>query len=140
MKCRLLRLKQKLDESSVERPSRVDRVVCSRALQHERRETCVSLLFHHPMVKLVYNTTKQNAILSAFLKGENMFETNQNKPERVLRFLITVLLLPAPFVLEQNVYTIIVAAVGGILLFNAVSGTCMTYKMFGVNTCKIPKP
>ena len=68
-----------------------------------------------------------------------MFETNQNKPERVLRFLIAVLLLPAPFILEQNVYTIIVAAVGGILLFNAVSGTCMTYKMFGVNTCKLPQ-
>ena len=72
--------------------------------------------------------------------GENMFETNQNTPERVLRFLISVLLLPAPFILEQNVYTIVVAGVGGILLFNALSGTCMTYKMFGVNTCKIPKP
>ena len=68
-----------------------------------------------------------------------MFETNQNTPERVLRFLIAVLLLPAPFVLEQNVYTIVVAGVGGILLFNALSGACMTYKMFGVNTCKIPQ-
>lgn len=64
-----------------------------------------------------------------------MFETNQNKPERVLRFLIAIVLLPAPFIVEQNAYTLAVAGVGAILLFNALSGTCMTYKAFGVNTC-----
>ena len=68
-----------------------------------------------------------------------MFETNQNKPERVLRLLISLVLIPAPLLLEQNTYTIIIGAVGAILLFNAVSGTCMTYKMFGVNTCKLPQ-
>ena len=68
-----------------------------------------------------------------------MFETNQNKPERILRFLVALVLLPAPFLLEQNAYTFIAAGVGGILLFNALSGTCLTYKMFGVNTCAIPK-
>ena len=68
-----------------------------------------------------------------------MFETNQNKPERVLRFLISIVLLPAPFVLEQNTYTIAIAVIGGILLFNALSGACMTYKMFGVNTCSLPQ-
>ena len=68
-----------------------------------------------------------------------MFETNQNKPERVLRLLVSLVLIPAPLLLEQNTYTIIIGAVGAILLFNAVSGTCMTYKMFGVNTCKLPQ-
>ena len=68
-----------------------------------------------------------------------MFETNQNKPERILRFLIALVLLPAPFVLEQTTYTLLSAGVGGILMFNALSGTCMTYKMFGVNTCTLPK-
>lgn len=68
-----------------------------------------------------------------------MFETNQNKPERVLRLLVSLVLIPAPLLLEQNTYTIILGAVGAILLFNAVSGTCMTYKMFGVNTCKLPQ-
>ena len=67
-----------------------------------------------------------------------MFETNQNKPERVLRLLMALILLPAPFLAEQNIYTFVVAGVGGILLFNAISGACMTYKMFGVNTCKLP--
>ena len=68
-----------------------------------------------------------------------MFETNQNKPERILRFLISLVLLPAPFVMTQNAYTLTAAAVGGILLFNALSGTCMTYKLFGVNTCAVPQ-
>ena len=68
-----------------------------------------------------------------------MFVTNQNKPERVLRLLVSLVLIPAPLLLEQNTYTIILGAVGAILLFNAVSGTCMTYKMFGVNTCKLPQ-
>ena len=70
-------------------------------------------------------------------KGCPMFETNQNKPERVLRFLIAVVLLPAPFIVEQNAYTLAVADVGAILLFNALSGTCMTYTAYGVNTCKL---
>ena len=68
-----------------------------------------------------------------------MFETNQNKPERILRLLISLVLLPAPFVMTQNAYTLTAAAVGGILLFNALSGTCMTYKLFGVNTCAVPR-
>ena len=68
-----------------------------------------------------------------------MFETNQNKAERVLRGLVSLVLLPAPLVLEQNAYTIGLGAVGAILLFNAVSGACLTYKMLGVNTCDVPK-
>lgn len=67
-----------------------------------------------------------------------MFETNQNKSERILRTLIALVLLPAPFVLEQGIYAYVLTAVGAILLFNGVSGTCMTYKMFGVNTCSLP--
>lgn len=68
-----------------------------------------------------------------------MFETNQNKAERVLRGLIAAALLPAPFVLEQNAYTIGLGIIGGILIFNALTGTCMTYKALGVTTCDLPK-
>ena len=66
-----------------------------------------------------------------------MFTTNQNTPERILRLLLALVLLPAPFLLEPSVYTVFAAAVGGILLFNAASGTCYTYMLFGVNTCRI---
>ena len=68
-----------------------------------------------------------------------MLETNQNTPERVLRFLVGSAMLPAPLLLEAGIYTYILAGIGGILLFNALSGACMTYKMFGVNTCALPK-
>ena len=68
-----------------------------------------------------------------------MLETNQNKPERILRFLIAALLLPAPFLIGQTVYTLAMAGVGAVLLFNALSGACMTYKAFGVNTCSLPE-
>ncbi len=67
-----------------------------------------------------------------------MFETNQNKPERILRFLLAMVLLPAPLIVGQTAYGIFAGVVGAILLFNAVSGACMTYKAFGINTCKLP--
>jgi hypothetical protein len=67
-----------------------------------------------------------------------MFETNQNTPERILRLIIALVLIPAPFVVEQNPYTMVVAGIGAILFFNAISGTCFTYKMLGVNTCPLP--
>ena len=66
-----------------------------------------------------------------------MFKINQNKAERILRFILAVLLLPAPFLSGQTPYTLALAGVGGVLLFNALSGTCMTYKAFGVTTCHI---
>ena len=68
-----------------------------------------------------------------------MLETNQNKPERVLRFLVALMLLPAPVVMDQSAYSLALAGLGGVLLFNALSGACLTYKAFGVNTCALPK-
>ena len=68
-----------------------------------------------------------------------MFDTNQNKPERVLRFLVALVLLPAPLLAGVSAYTVTAAVVGAILAFNALSGTCMTYKAFGVNTCRLPE-
>ncbi|MAV70964.1 MAG: hypothetical protein CMG04_09645 [Candidatus Marinimicrobia bacterium] len=65
-----------------------------------------------------------------------LFQTNQNKAERVLRFILAVLLIPSPLVLGSNLYSLILCMVGLILLFNALIGTCMIYKIFGVNTCK----
>ena len=67
-----------------------------------------------------------------------MFETNQSTPERVLRLLVSLVLLAAPFVISgKEPYTFTAAAIGGILLINAASGVCMNYKRFGVNTCKL---
>ncbi len=66
-----------------------------------------------------------------------MFSTNQNKSERIARFIISLFLLPAPFLLESSNYSLILATIGAILLFNALSGACMIYKLFGIDTCQL---
>ncbi len=66
-----------------------------------------------------------------------LFKTNQNTAERVLRFIVAMFLVPAPFLLGFTTYTIVLFSVGVILLFNAIVGTCMIYKLMGVDTCKI---
>ena len=66
-----------------------------------------------------------------------LFTTNQNKSERVLRFILSVFLIPAPIVYEFDLFSIVQSVVGGILLFNAISGMCVIYRFFGTNTCKL---
>ena len=66
-----------------------------------------------------------------------LFTTNQNNSERVLRFILSVILIPAPIVYGYDPYSIVLAIVGGILFFNAISGMCVIYRFFGANTCKL---
>ena len=65
------------------------------------------------------------------------FETNQNTAERVVRFFVAIFLLPAPLVFENNPFAISQAVVGGVLIFNALTGRCVIYRLFGANTCKV---
>jgi len=65
-----------------------------------------------------------------------IFKTNQNNAERVLRFIVALFLIPTPLVLGSTLYSLLLCAVGGVLLFNAISGACMIYKVLGVDTCK----
>ena len=72
------------------------------------------------------------------LKKMELFKKNQNKAERVARFIVSLFLIPAPFIICANsIYPIILSVLGGILLFNALIGTCYIYRFFGVNTCEI---
>jgi DMSO reductase anchor subunit len=66
-----------------------------------------------------------------------MFITNQNKTERIVRFIISLFLLPTPLILGQSNYSIVLCVLGSILLFNSIVGTCMIYKIFGVDTCRV---
>ena len=66
-----------------------------------------------------------------------LFVTNQNKPERVARFIIALFLIPGPFIYGQDMFSIIQLSVGCVLIFNALSGMCVIYRLFGANTCKI---
>ena len=65
------------------------------------------------------------------------FTTNQNKAERVVRFIVAIFLLPAPLLFENNPFAIAQAIVGSVLIFNAFSGVCIIYRLFGANTCKV---
>ena len=65
-----------------------------------------------------------------------IFKTNQNKAERILRLIVSLFLITAPIILGSSTYSFIICCVGAILLFNAISGACMIYKVFGVDTCK----
>ena len=65
-----------------------------------------------------------------------LFKTNQNRAERILRFIVSLFLIPSPIILGASTYTFIICGVGAILFFNAISGACMIYKVFGVDTCQ----
>ena len=67
----------------------------------------------------------------------NLFKTNQSKADRILRFVVSLFLLPTPIFLGSSFYTLIICAIGSVLMFNAISGICMIYKVLGVDTCKI---
>jgi hypothetical protein len=62
--------------------------------------------------------------------------TNQNASERIARFIISIFLIPAPFIYGYELFSVAQAVVGGILLFNSISGMCAIYRIFNANTCR----
>ena len=66
-----------------------------------------------------------------------IFVKNQNGAERVVRLIVSVFLIPAPLIFMVNPFSVAQSIVGGILLFNAFSGMCVIYRIFGANTCEI---
>ena len=68
-----------------------------------------------------------------------LFITNQNRSERIVRFIVSLFLLPSPFILECTTYSMILGVLGGGLLFNSVVGTCYIYRILGISTCSIKK-
>tara|TARA_B100001094_G_scaffold325108_1_gene378892 strand:- start:988 stop:1233 length:246 start_codon:yes stop_codon:yes gene_type:complete len=77
------------------------------------------------------------------MSEENSFKLlikNQSDKDRIIRAVIAVILIGAYFGMPTSINgTIITAglAVACVLLFNAISGTCMIYRLFGINTCPI---
>ena len=55
---------------------------------------------------------------------------------RVLR-LIVGLILCVPFFTHGYPFSYFLLGIGGILIFNGISGICMIYKIFGYSSCKI---
>tara|TARA_B100000767_G_C19698341_1_gene507228 strand:- start:558 stop:797 length:240 start_codon:yes stop_codon:yes gene_type:complete len=72
--------------------------------------------------------------------GFNMFVKNESDKDRIIRVTIAVILIGFYFAVPSSVNASIAnigLIVAGVLLFNAVSGTCMIYRALGINTCPI---
>lgn len=65
--------------------------------------------------------------------------TNQSNKDRAIRMLISFLLIPVPLIFGETRWTILAGCIGVALLFNALSGNCYVYRLFGVSSCEIPK-
>ncbi len=66
----------------------------------------------------------------------SLFKVNQSNKERIIRFIIGVLLC-IPFFTHGYSFSYVLLTLGGILIFNSASGVCMIYKLFGYSTCPI---
>tara|TARA_X000001036_G_scaffold1118_1_gene930 strand:- start:93 stop:338 length:246 start_codon:yes stop_codon:yes gene_type:complete len=72
--------------------------------------------------------------------GFKLFVKNQSDKDRIIRAVIAVILIGIYFGMPSSIDGTIITvglAVAGVLLFNAISGTCMIYRIFGINTCPI---
>ena len=65
-----------------------------------------------------------------------LFITNQNKAERISRFILSSFLIPSVFIYGIHPFPTFQSVVGCILLFNAFTGMCVIYRLFGANTCQ----
>lgn len=79
------------------------------------------------------------------MDGDSSFKLlpkNQSDKDRVIRAVIAVILIVFYFAAPSSINASIAnigLVVAGVLLFNAISGTCMIYRVFGINTCPIPE-
>ena len=62
---------------------------------------------------------------------------NQNNKERLIRLVISLLLIPLIF--GESIWSMFAGFLGLGLLFNSLSGNCYLYRLLGINTCRIPR-
>jgi hypothetical protein len=74
--------------------------------------------------------------------GFKLLPKNESDKDRIIRAVIAVILIAFYFAVPSSINASIAnigLVVAGVLLFNAISGTCMIYRAFGINTCPIPE-
>jgi hypothetical protein len=74
--------------------------------------------------------------------GFKLLPKNESDKDRIIRAVIAVILIAFYFAVPSSINASIAnigLIVAGVLLFNAISGTCMIYRAFGINTCPIPE-
>ena len=65
----------------------------------------------------------------------SLFNKNQNNKERIIRLIIG-LLFSIPFFTHGYQFSYLLLFIGSVLIFNAFSGVCLIYKVFGYSSCK----
>jgi DUF2892 family protein len=67
-------------------------------------------------------------------------KANENGADRAVRIIIGVIALAASYqwlsVMDGNIWGIVVAALGAIMLITGFVGFCPCYAIFGMGTCK----
>ena len=69
--------------------------------------------------------------------GFKLFVTNQSNTERIIRAVIALILIIAGYFIGSPLFEVGLM-LAGVLIFNAVSGNCYIYRMFGFSTCPLP--
>jgi hypothetical protein len=64
-----------------------------------------------------------------------LFVRNEGTVDRIIRAVIGVVALVLAFTTFTDVLQIIALIVGILMLFTAATGSCMLYRVFGINTC-----
>jgi phosphate/sulfate permease len=63
-----------------------------------------------------------------------MLTPNENTTDRIIRGIIGVALLLGAFLALAGVWQWVVALIGVVLLVTSITGVCLAYKLFGINT------
>jgi len=61
---------------------------------------------------------------------------NENKNDRIIRAIAGAVLLALGFMVLGGTSQLIAYVAGGALIFTAITGFCLLYKLFGINTNK----
>tara|TARA_B100002052_G_scaffold269980_1_gene269832 strand:+ start:97 stop:330 length:234 start_codon:yes stop_codon:yes gene_type:complete len=69
--------------------------------------------------------------------GFKLFVKNQSNTERIIRGVIALILIITGYFVGSPVFEAGLM-LAGVLIFNAVSGNCYIYRMFGFSTCPLP--
>ena len=70
--------------------------------------------------------------------GFKLIITNQSNKDRIIRLVISILLIATSILVNiGEFYSIMAVSISGVLLFNAISGNCYIYRVFGINTCPL---
>ncbi len=82
--------------------------------------------------------TASNRAIETFPGGEPRMEKirNAGRPDRIARVIVGVVLLVAAFFTSHAV-AIILAIVGAVSAITGLTGFCLIYRLFGINTCRI---